>query len=103
MKRSLFLLCCVLLLLLASAAPASAGPRTFVVTLSGTDDTASLQQAFDDMATGPGSVVRLTAGEFYTNEILVDGFDGCSRAPGCTGPSSTLCAASTRSFKGSTW
>ena len=83
MKRSLFLFCCVLLLLLASAAPAAAGPRTFVVTPSGTDDTASLQQAFDDaVAAGPGSVVKLTAGEFYTNEILVDGFDGCFKGAG---------------------
>ena len=83
MKRSLFLFCCVLLLLLASAAAAAAGPKTFVVTPSGTDDTASLQQAFDDaVAAGPGSVVKLTAGEFYTNEILVDGFDGCFKGAG---------------------
>ena len=34
------------------------------------------------MAAGPGSVVKLTAGKFYTNEILVDGFDGCFKGAG---------------------
>ncbi len=65
------------------AAPAWAGAATFVVTPSGADDTAALQQAFDAaVAAGPGSVVKLTAGEFYTNEILVDGFDGCFTGAG---------------------
>ena len=60
-----------------------AGPRTFVVAPSGVDDTAALQQAFDAaVAAGPGSVVRLTKGKFYTNEILVDGFDGCFTGAG---------------------
>ena len=47
------------------------------------DDTAALQQAFDAaVAAGPGSVVKLTKGKFYTNEILVDGFDGCFTGAG---------------------
>ena len=75
--RARLALVCVL------AAPALAGPRTFVVTPSGMDDTAALQQAFDAaVAAGPGSVVKLTAGKFYTNEILVDGFDGCFKGAG---------------------
>ena len=83
MKRSPLLLVLALALACALAAPAAAGPRTFVVTPCGADDTAALQQAFDDaVAAGPGSVVKLTAGTFYTNEILVDGFDGCFKGAG---------------------
>ena len=83
MKRLLLLLVLAVALACVLAAPALAGSRTFVVTPSGTDDTAALQQAFDAaVAAGPGSVVRLTKGKFYTNEILVDGFDGCFKGAG---------------------
>ncbi len=83
MKRLPLLLVLAVALVCVLAAPALAGPRTFVVAPSGTDDTAALQQAFDAaVAAGPGSVVRLTKGKFYTNEILVDGFDGCFKGAG---------------------
>jgi hypothetical protein len=83
MKKPLFLLVCVLLLLLAGAAPALAHARTFVVHPSGDDDTATIQQAFTQaVATGPGSTVQLTAGHFYMNNILVQGFHGCFRGAG---------------------
>ena len=83
MRRSLLLLALAVVLACVLAAPAWAGAATFVVTPSGADDTAALQQAFDAaVAAGPGSVVKLTAGEFYTNEILVDGFDGCFTGAG---------------------
>jgi hypothetical protein len=77
MKKPLFLLVCVLLLLLAGASPALAHGRTFVVHPSGGDDTAAIQKAFADaVAAGPGSTVQLTAGRFYMNNILVQGFSG---------------------------
>ena len=83
MKRLPLVIVLAIALACVLAAPALAGPRTFVVTPSGADDTAALQQAFDAaVAAGPGSVVKLTAGEFYTNEILVDGFDGCFTGAG---------------------
>ena len=83
MKRLPLLLVLAVALVCVLAAPALAGPRTFVVAPSGSDDTAALQQAFDAaVAAGPGSVVKLTAGKFYTNEILVDGFDGCFTGAG---------------------
>ena len=83
MKRLPLLLVLAVALVCVLAAPALAGPRTFVVAPSGADDTAALQQAFDAaVAAGPGSVVKLTAGKFYTNEILVDGFDGCFTGAG---------------------
>jgi hypothetical protein len=77
MKKPLFLLICVLLLILAGASPALAHERTFVVHPSGGDDTATIQQAFAAAgAAGPGSTVQLTAGRFYMNNILVQGFRG---------------------------
>ena len=83
MKRLPLLLVLAVALVCVLAAPAMAGPRTFVVAPSGADDTAALQQAFDAAAAaGPGSVVKLTKGKFYTNEILVDGFDGCFTGAG---------------------
>ena len=84
MKRLPLLLVLTVALVCVLAAPALAGPRTFVVAPSGGhDDTAALQQAFDAaVAAGPGSVVKLTKGKFYTNEILVDGFDGCFTGAG---------------------
>ena len=83
MKRLPLLLVLAVALVCVLAAPALAGPRTFVVAPSGVDDTAALQQAFDAAtAAGPGSVVKLRAGKFYTNEILVDGFDGCFTGAG---------------------
>jgi hypothetical protein len=83
MKRLPLLLALAFILACLLAAPAVAGPQTFVVAPSGADDTAALQQAFDDaVAAGPGSVVKLTAGRFYTNEVVVAGFDGCFTGAG---------------------
>ena len=83
MKRLPLLLVLTVALVCVLAAPALAGPRTFVVAPSGTDDTVALQEAFDAaVAAGPGSVVKLTKGQFYTNEIFVDGFDGCFKGAG---------------------
>jgi hypothetical protein len=83
MKRLPLLLVLAVVLVCVFAASAMAGPQTFVVAPSNADDTAALQQAFDDAAAaGPGSVVKLTAGKFYTNEIVVDEFDGCFKGAG---------------------
>ncbi len=50
---------------------------TFTVTPSGGDDTANIQAAFDDaIAAGPGSIVLLTPGQFYTNAIIAENFYG---------------------------
>ncbi len=65
MKRLPLLLMLAIALVGVLAAPALAGPRTFVVAPSGVDDTAALQQAFDAaVSAGPGSAVRLTKGKF---------------------------------------
>ena len=83
MKRLPLLVALAVGLICLVVAPAMAGPRTFVVAPSHGDDTAALQQAFKAAtAAGPGSVVKLTAGRYYTNEILVDGFDGCFKGAG---------------------
>jgi len=48
-----------------------------VVPSGGGDDTASLQCAFDlGAAMGPGVTVRLAAGTFYTEQLVIDGFRG---------------------------
>jgi hypothetical protein len=71
------------LLLVASAAPALASPKTFSVHPSGGDDTRAIQAAFNAaVAAGPGSVVQLGAGQFYTNTIFVQNFRGCFRGAG---------------------
>jgi hypothetical protein len=85
MKKSLFLLLCVLLLVFVGASPALAHGHghTFVVHPSGGDDTAAIQAAFENAkAAGPGSTVQLTKGQFYMNNILVDGFRGCFAGAG---------------------
>lgn len=49
----------------------------FTVLPTGTNDTANLQCAFDAaLAAGPGSEVRLLAGEYHTAQIVVNDFDG---------------------------
>ena len=59
------------------AAPAFASPKTFYVHPSGGNDTAHIQKAFARaVAAGPGSVVQLTAGHFYTDAIYVKNFHG---------------------------
>jgi parallel beta-helix repeat protein len=63
--------------------PVSAYPHTFTVSPSGGDDTLAIQKAFDDaIAAGSGSTVKLEAGQFYTNEILVENFYGRFKGAG---------------------
>ena len=79
------LLACVLAtgLLGLLAAPAFARPKTFTVSPSGGNDTANIQEAFNDaVAAGPGSTVQLTAGRFTINDILVTGFQGTFQGAG---------------------
>jgi parallel beta-helix repeat protein len=53
---------------------------TILVSPSGGDDTANIQAAFD--AAGPGDIVQLTAGQFYTNAIYVEDFCGSLKGAG---------------------
>ncbi|MFX0007546.1 MAG: right-handed parallel beta-helix repeat-containing protein [Promethearchaeota archaeon] len=63
--------------------PVLADSPTFVVSPSGGDDTANIQDAFDAaIAAGPGSTVQLTSGQFYTNEIIVENFYGTFKGTG---------------------
>jgi hypothetical protein len=56
---------------------------TFVVSPSGGDDTDNIQAAFNAaIATGKKSIVRLTAGQFYANNIIVQNFDGVFKGAG---------------------
>lgn len=57
--------------------------KTFIVSPSGGDDTANIQDAFEDaVAAGPGSTVQLTAGQFYCNNIFVEDFHGTFKGVG---------------------
>jgi hypothetical protein len=72
----------VMMLFLASivgvTVPAQAcSPKVFTVHPSGGDDTTAIQAAFDAaVAAGPGSMVKLTAGHFYSTNIVVENFRG---------------------------
>lgn len=83
MKRFLVALAVAAALLCLLAAPAFASAHTFYVTPSHGDDTANLQAAFNAaVKAGPGSTVQLSAGHFYTNNIVVNGFDGTFKGAG---------------------
>ena len=83
MKRLLLVAVLAAGLLCLLAAPAFAGPKTFYVSPSGGNDTHNLQAAFNAaVAAGPGSTVKLTAGHFYTNTILVKNFVGTFKGAG---------------------
>lgn len=57
--------------------------NTWTVSPTGTDDTANVQCAFDEaVASKSESVVRLTEGWFYTNKIVVAGFNGTFKGAG---------------------
>jgi hypothetical protein len=65
--------------------PVNASPKssTYVVSPSGGDDTANIQAAFDSaIATGQKSTVKLTAGQFYANNIIVQNFNGVFKGAG---------------------
>lgn len=51
-----------------------------IVYPTGVDDTADIQSALN--AAGPGDTVQLAAGQFYTNEILVEDFCGTFKGTG---------------------
>lgn len=98
MKPKFFLVASVVLMLAfvlvlgtAAAEPASPCDPAYVVrtgkiirvTPTGIDDTANIQCAFDwanDL--GPGKTIYLTAGTFYTAQIVVNDFHGSFRGSG---------------------
>ena len=83
MKKLLLVSVLAAALLALLAAPAFAGPKTFYVHPSGGDDTHNIQKAFNAaVAAGPGSTVQLSAGHFYTSNIVVKNFKGCFRGAG---------------------
>ena len=52
---------------------------------TGVDDTANIQCAFDEaVAAGPGTIVRLLPGDFYTGQIVVYDFHGSLTGAGLT-------------------
>ena len=83
MRRLLLVAVLAAALLGLLAAPALASAKTFDVHPSGGNDTKAIQAAFNAaVIAGPGSTVQLSAGRFYTNNILVKGFDGYFRGAG---------------------
>jgi len=55
----------------------------FTVLPNGVDDTANLQQAFDNaVAAGRGATVRLIAGTYHTRQIVATNFQGAFRGAG---------------------
>ncbi len=83
MRRFLLVFALAVGVLALLAAPALASPKTFYVHPSGGNDTANIQAAFNAaVKAGPGSTVQLSAGTFYTNNIVVQNFDGYFRGAG---------------------
>jgi len=54
--------------------------QVVIVEPSGGDDTAAIQEAFD--SAGPGDTIQLTAGQYRTNTIIVEGFCGRFKGSG---------------------
>jgi hypothetical protein len=84
-------LCLMVAMMLIAVAPAAAASpdfvqqsgKVFTVYPSGGDDTANIQKAFDKaVAAGPGSTVKLAAGNFRTRFIEVWNFDGTFKGAG---------------------
>ena len=89
MKRVLLaaVLAAVLLCLLAGPALAATTitvyPAGKTADMKHNADTVNIRNAFKAaIAAGPGSTVQLTAGHFYTNDVLVKGFCGTFRGAG---------------------
>jgi hypothetical protein len=83
MRKLTVLVLVALGLLLVVPAAALASPKTFSVSPSGGNDTHNLQAAFNAaVKAGPSSTVQLSAGHFYTNNIVVNGFKGTFRGAG---------------------
>jgi hypothetical protein len=83
MRRVLLVFAITAGLLALLAAPAFASPKTFYVHPSGGNDTTNIQAAFNAaVKAGPGSTVQLSAGQFYTNNIVVQNFKGYFRGAG---------------------
>jgi hypothetical protein len=83
MKKLLLVPVLALALLALLAAPALASPKTIIVKPSGSDDTAAIQAAFNAaVKAGPGSIVQLSAGQFYINTVFVKDFRGTFQGAG---------------------
>ncbi len=83
MKKLWLVLVLVAALLCLLAAPAFASAKTVFVTPTGGNDTHNIQAAFNAaVKAGPGSTVQLSAGHFYTSNIVVKNFKGCFRGAG---------------------
>lgn len=83
MRRFLLVFALAVGVLALLAAPALASPKTFYVHPSGGNDAANIQAAFNAaVKAGPGSTVQLSAGTFYTNNIVVQNFDGYFKGAG---------------------
>lgn len=83
MKKSLLVGALAAVLLGLLAAPALASAATFYVHPSGGNDTQAIRKAFNAaVKAGPGSIVQLGAGQFYTNSVFVQGFRGTFRGAG---------------------
>ena len=83
MKRLTFVLVLAIGAVAVLVAPALASAKTFYVAPSGGNDTHNIQAAFNAaVKAGPGSTVQLSAGRFYTNNVLVKNFDGYFKGAG---------------------
>lgn len=87
----IFLYCLVALMLAVNTTGVAASSqgavlqsgKVFTVKPSGGDDTANIQHAFDQaVAAGPGSTVKLAAGNFRTRFIEVWNFEGAFKGAG---------------------
>jgi parallel beta-helix repeat protein len=77
MKNSNLTLIVALLIGTVGLSQTAWAQQIFTVSPSGGDDTAAIQATFNAaVAAGPGSVVELSSGQFYTNEIYVADFNG---------------------------
>ncbi len=83
MRKPLLVFVLAVALLGLLAAPALARAQTFYVHPSGGNDTHNIQAAFNAaVKAGPGSTVQLGPGHFYTDTIVVNGFDGYFKGAG---------------------
>ena len=74
--------CLVLSMVLIPSALAGAS-QTIVVAPTNDDDTANIQAALNEAAEHPGSVIQLTAGDFYLSDpVIVYNFSGTIRGQG---------------------
>ena len=78
-----FLLVSLCVLLLTAVSAQANGPTILVAAPNGSDDTASIQAAFDAcVARGPNCTVQLRAGKYFTRQIVVNNFQGVFKGMG---------------------